>query len=169
MMKIPYLSNHRYDFSLQSTYNNGGWIESLTSSISELKGFDVSVAYFAKRNSPNIRVGQINFYPVDFNNQLFLDRVKRYFSLDKSLRKKQTIDLMNKLRNGVIGETYKALAFYHNNRPEVPNQKVVPIPSGLDWDEFQGPAVRRKYTYDTWDYNWRWYGVKREVYLGERC
>ena len=44
---------------------------------------------------------------------------------------KQTIDLINKLRNGVIGETYKALAFYHNNRPEVPNQKLYQFPQGL--------------------------------------
>lgn len=97
-----------------------------------------------------------------FENEMLV-KYQKYFNLkvqmgNQQRSSKQTIDLINKLRNGVIGETYKALAFYHNNRPEVPNQKVVPIPSGLDWDEFQGPAVRRTYTYDTWDYNWRWYG-----------
>lgn len=101
-MKILYLSNHRYDFSLKSNYNNGGWIESLTSSISQLDDFDVSVAYFAKRNSPNIKIGNINFFPIDFNNHLFFDRVKRYLGLDKSLRKKQTIDLIDKIKPDII-------------------------------------------------------------------
>ena len=40
----------------------------------------------------------------------------------------------------------------------MPNQLIAPIPDGLDWSLFQGPAVRRKYTFNTWDYNWRWYG-----------
>ena len=69
-----------------------------------------------------------------------------------------TIELINKIRQGEIGETYKATAFYHSNRPRVPNQLIAPIPDGLDWSLFQGPAIRRKYTFNTWDYNWRWYG-----------
>ena len=69
-----------------------------------------------------------------------------------------TIELIDKIRQGEIGETYKATAFYHSNRPRVPNQLIAPIPDGLDWNLFQGPAIRRKYTFNTWDYNWRWYG-----------
>lgn len=69
-----------------------------------------------------------------------------------------TIELINKIKEGALGKTYKATAFYHSNRPRVPNQVFVPIPKGLDWNLFQGPAVRREYTFNTWDYNWRWYG-----------
>ena len=69
-----------------------------------------------------------------------------------------TIEFIDKLREGVLGETYRATAFYHSNRPRVPNQVLEPVPAGLDWDLFQGPAVRREYTFNTWDYNWRWYG-----------
>tara|TARA_B100000989_G_scaffold230962_1_gene177790 strand:- start:9250 stop:10467 length:1218 start_codon:yes stop_codon:yes gene_type:complete len=101
-MKILYLSNHRYDFSLKSTYNNGGWIESLTESISKIKDFDVNIAYFAKRNSPAMKIDGIKFYPVDFNNKLFIDRVKRYFELDKPLRKKQTLALIDKIKPDII-------------------------------------------------------------------
>ncbi len=32
------------------------------------------------------------------------------------------------------------------------------MPEGLDWDLFQGPAPRREYTEETWNYNWHWYG-----------
>jgi predicted dehydrogenase len=37
-------------------------------------------------------------------------------------------------------------------------QKPVPVPDGLDWELFQGPAQRRDYTEETWNYNWHWYG-----------
>ena len=62
------------------------------------------------------------------------------------------------LRNGIIGDLVKAEAFYNNNRPRVPNQVISEVPKGLDWALFQGPSKRKPYTYDTWDYNWRWYG-----------
>jgi len=67
-------------------------------------------------------------------------------------------EIINEIHNGIIGETYKAIAFYVNRRGEVPVQKKVPVPTGLDWELFQGPAPRRDYTYNTWDYNWHWYG-----------
>jgi predicted dehydrogenase len=69
-----------------------------------------------------------------------------------------TIEIIKEIHSGVIGTPYKALAFYVNSRGEVPVQKSVPVREGLDWDLFQGPAPRREYTRETWDYNWHWYG-----------
>lgn len=69
-----------------------------------------------------------------------------------------TIHIIQQIHKGIIGAPYKAVAFYNNNRGAVPNQKPAPIPIGLDWDLFQGPAPRRAYTDNTWDYNWHWYG-----------
>ena len=57
-----------------------------------------------------------------------------------------------------IGKAYKAVAFFSNKRGEVPLQKAAAVPAGLDWELFQGPAVRRDYTSETWNYNWHWYG-----------
>jgi predicted dehydrogenase len=70
----------------------------------------------------------------------------------------ESIDIITQIHNGVIGKAFKAVAFYSNGRGEVPHQKKVPVPDGLDWDLFQGPAPRRAYTSETWDYNWHWYG-----------
>lgn len=67
------------------------------------------------------------------------------------------IEIVKEIHNGLIGETYEAIAFYSNSRGEVPIQQPAPIPEGLDWDLFQGPAPRREYTHNTWDYNWHWY------------
>lgn len=69
-----------------------------------------------------------------------------------------TVEIMNEIHNGLIGDTYKAIAFYTNQRGRVPNQQAALIPDGLDWELFQGPAPRRDYTSETWNYNWHWYG-----------
>jgi len=69
-----------------------------------------------------------------------------------------TVEIIREIHNGAIGTAYKAVAFYTNSRGEVPRQQSVPVRKGLDWDLFQGPAPRRKYTQETWDYNWHWYG-----------
>jgi predicted dehydrogenase len=69
-----------------------------------------------------------------------------------------TIEIINEIHDGIIGKPYSAIAFYSNGRGEVPLQKKASIPKGLDWDLWQGPAPRRAYTTETWDYNWHWYG-----------
>ena len=69
-----------------------------------------------------------------------------------------TIDIIKQIHNGAIGVPYRAVAFYLNKRGEVPVQKPAAIPAGLDWELWQGPAIHRDYTSETWDYNWHWYG-----------
>jgi predicted dehydrogenase len=67
-------------------------------------------------------------------------------------------EIIRDIHNGIIGKAYKAIAFYTNGRGEVPVAKKAPAPEGLDWDLFQGPAPRKQYMDDTWNYNWHWYG-----------
>lgn len=69
-----------------------------------------------------------------------------------------TIEIIKEIHNGVIGKPYRAVAFYSNGRGATPHQVKQAPPAGLDWELFQGPAPRREYTHDTWDYNWHWYG-----------
>lgn len=71
-----------------------------------------------------------------------------------------TISIINDIHNGRIGEAYKAVAFYSNHRDSVVVPKPAPVPQGLDWDLWQGPAPREDYRHDTWNYNWHWYGWK---------
>ncbi|WP_167617960.1 Gfo/Idh/MocA family protein [Maribellus sediminis] len=66
--------------------------------------------------------------------------------------------IINEIHNGVIGVPYRAVAFYVNTRGEVPVQQKAAVPTGLDWEIWQGPAIHRDYTSETWDYNWHWYG-----------
>jgi predicted dehydrogenase len=70
----------------------------------------------------------------------------------------ETIEVIGKIHEGIIGTPYLAKAFYSNNRGEVAVPKKAPIPQGLNWDLWQGPAPRKEYEHDTWNYNWHWYG-----------
>lgn len=70
----------------------------------------------------------------------------------------QSQEIIKDIHNGVIGDVYHAVAFYTSKRGRVPNQTKANPPEGLDWELFQGPAPRRDYTDNTWDYNWHWYG-----------
>ncbi|WP_026952909.1 Gfo/Idh/MocA family protein [Algoriphagus mannitolivorans] len=67
-------------------------------------------------------------------------------------------EIIAAIHNGAIGKVYMAKAFYSNNRGVVPNPVQQAAPAGLDWELFQGPAPRKPYMHDTWDYNWHWYG-----------
>jgi predicted dehydrogenase len=70
----------------------------------------------------------------------------------------ESIDIISQIHNGVIGTPYKAVAFYSSARGEVPVPQNSPVPEGLDWELFQGPAPHQQYMHDIWDYNWHWYG-----------
>jgi len=70
----------------------------------------------------------------------------------------ESIDIIHQIHNGVIGVPYKATSFYTNNRGKTPIATPAPIPDGLDWYLWQGPAPRRNYEFNTWDYHWHWYG-----------
>ncbi|SHE47827.1 Predicted dehydrogenase [Fodinibius roseus] len=71
-----------------------------------------------------------------------------------------TQELISEIHNGLIGEPYKAVASYYNDRGEVPVATPAPVPEGLNWELFQGPAPRQEYVHNAWDYNWHWYGWK---------
>jgi len=73
---------------------------------------------------------------------------------------KESQDIIREIHGGIIGEVYKAVAFYANSRGETPVQKKASVPEGLDWEIWQGPAPHQEYMHDIWDYNWHWYGWK---------
>ncbi len=107
--------------------------------------------YVEKPCSHNPREGELL---VDFQK-----KYKKVIQMGNQQRSApESIEIIEEIHKGVIGDVYKATAFYAANRGEVPVPRKAPVPEGLDWDLFQGPAPRREYTHDTWDYNWHWYG-----------
>lgn len=95
-------------------------------------------------------------------NELIVAAQKKYNKVvqmgNQQRSSAESTQIIKQIHNGIIGTTYKAIAFYTNSRGEVPIQQKMNAPDGLDWDLFQGPSPRRAYTHNTWDYNWHWYG-----------
>jgi predicted dehydrogenase len=70
-----------------------------------------------------------------------------------------TIEIIDKIRGGIVGRPYMAKSWYINTRKPIGVGKEVPVPAQLDWDLWQGPARRRPYKDNVHPYNWHWFKV----------
>jgi predicted dehydrogenase len=70
-----------------------------------------------------------------------------------------TIEIVEKIRTGLIGRPYYAKAWYSNVRKSIGIGKEAPVPEQLDWDLWQGPAPRRPYRDNVHPYNWHWFRI----------
>jgi len=68
-----------------------------------------------------------------------------------------TIEIVDKIHNGLIGRAYFAKAWYVNTRSTIGVGKVAPVPSSLNWELWQGPAPRQAYRDNVQPYNWHWF------------
>lgn len=67
------------------------------------------------------------------------------------------IEAVKQVREGLIGNPYMAKAWYTNNRKSIGVGKVIPAPSTLDFNLWQGPAPRQEYKDNIVHYNWHWF------------
>ena len=70
-----------------------------------------------------------------------------------------SIEIVQKIHNGLIGRAYYAKAWYSNVRKTIGTGREVPVPAQLDWDLWQGPAPRRPYKDNVHPYNWHWFKI----------
>ena len=64
---------------------------------------------------------------------------------------------INALQGGAIGKVHLAKCWYTNSRKSIGIGKPAPVPSGLDYDLWQGPAPRMPYQDNLIHYNWHWF------------
>src|SRR5512141_2172340 len=93
--------------------------------------------------------------------ELLLAAQKKYGKLvqmgNQQRSSEHTIEIIGKIREGLIGRPYFGKAWYCNTRPAIGVGQVVPVPADLDWELWQGPAPRRPYKDNVHPYNWHWF------------
>ncbi|MGZ5515273.1 MAG: Gfo/Idh/MocA family oxidoreductase [Candidatus Aminicenantales bacterium] len=96
-----------------------------------------------------------------YEGELLIAAQKKYGKLvqmgNQQRSSGHTIEIVGKIREGLIGRPYFGKAWYSNTRPSIGVGKVVPVPAELDWDLWQGPAPRRPYKDNIHPYNWHWF------------
>src|SRR5581483_7925991 len=68
--------------------------------------------------------------------------------------KKRAVEL---LRQGAIGQVYMARGLCYKRRKSIGHKPDAPVPPGLNWDLFLGPAPMRPYNENRCRYNWHWF------------
>lgn len=61
------------------------------------------------------------------------------------------------LREGIIGEIYAGRANVYRSRPSIGRKPDGPVPPGVNWELFRGPAPMIPFNENHFFYNWHWY------------
>jgi predicted dehydrogenase len=61
------------------------------------------------------------------------------------------------LREGLIGNVYMARGLVFRWRDDVGKKGTEPVPEGLDYDLWTGPAAMQPFSHDWVHYNWHWH------------
>ncbi|MGA7523518.1 MAG: Gfo/Idh/MocA family oxidoreductase [Acidobacteriaceae bacterium] len=70
-----------------------------------------------------------------------------------------TIEIVQRIHEGLIGRAYYGMAWYANTRKSIGTGHEVPVPATLDWNLWQGPAPRQRYRNNVQPYNWHWFRI----------
>jgi predicted dehydrogenase len=68
--------------------------------------------------------------------------------------KRKAVEL---LQQGVIGKVYLAKGLCYKRRVSIGHREDAPIPPGVNWDMFLGPAPMRPFNELRFKYNWHWF------------
>ncbi|HEY5510252.1 MAG TPA: Gfo/Idh/MocA family oxidoreductase [Prolixibacteraceae bacterium] len=83
------------------------------------------------------------------------DRIVQHgVQLRSSVAIREAIQL---LRDGYIGNVYMARGLVFRKRGDIGNKPNEPVPEGLDYDIWTGPAPKRPFTRNIVHYNWHWH------------
>jgi predicted dehydrogenase len=66
-------------------------------------------------------------------------------------------ELIQMVRDGKIGKVGMARAWIHQVRPSIGHGKPGPVPAGVDYAMWQGPAPDRPFYPNRFHYNWHWF------------
>ena len=82
-------------------------------------------------------------------------RIVQVGSQSRSLaHKRRAVELLN---DGAIGKLYMARGLCYKRRKSIGHTPQEPIPAGVDWDRFLGPAPMIPFFKNRFLYNWHWF------------
>jgi len=61
------------------------------------------------------------------------------------------------LKGGLIGKIYQAKGLCYKRRVSIGHKPDTPVPPGVNWDMFLGPAPMRAFNELRFKYNWHWF------------
>src|SRR3984893_8698163 len=66
------------------------------------------------------------------------------------------LEAIKHLHEGVLGDVYMARAICYKWRPSIGRATEEPVPSGVNYDLWTGPAPLKPFTRNRFHYNWHW-------------
>src|SRR5277367_3038457 len=66
------------------------------------------------------------------------------------------IEAIQHVHDGTIGDVYMARALCYKWRPSIGRAKEEPVPAGVHYDLWTGPAPLKPFTKNRFHYNWHW-------------
>jgi predicted dehydrogenase len=66
------------------------------------------------------------------------------------------VEAMKHLRDGTIGDVYMARGLCYKWRPSIGRASEEPVPAGVHYDLWTGPAPLKPFTKNRFHYNWHW-------------
>ena len=61
------------------------------------------------------------------------------------------------MKDGLLGEVYMSRGLCYKTRDTIGKARVEPVPAGVDYDLWTGPAPKREFTKNRFHYNWHWF------------
>jgi predicted dehydrogenase len=105
--------------------------------------------YVEKPGSHNVREGRKMIEAAE--------KYKRMVQHGVQLRSSVAVqEAIKHLRDGLIGDVYMARGLVFRWRDDIGNKGTEPVPQGLDYDIWTGPAEMRPFSRNYVHYNWHW-------------
>ena len=67
------------------------------------------------------------------------------------------LEAMNNMRNGLIGDVYMSRGLCYKWRDTIGRATPEPVPPGVHYDLWLGPAPQHEFTKNRFHYNWHWF------------
>ena len=96
-----------------------------------------------------------------FEGRKMVEAARKYERMvqvgQQSRSTEHVIEAIGKLREGAIGELYMAKGLCYKRRKTIGEAAEAPVPPGVDYDMWLGPAWPRAWKQNRFHYNWHWY------------